>query len=25
GEIVLSGTGAELQSHPDVAKAYLGH
>ena len=25
GEIVLSGTGAELQSHPDVARAYLGH
>ena len=25
GEIVLSGTGAELKSHPDVAKAYLGH
>ena len=25
GEIVLSGTGAELQSHPEVAKAYLGH
>lgn len=25
GEIVLSGTGADLQSHPDVAKAYLGH
>ena len=25
GEIVLSGTGEELQSHPDVAKAYLGH
>lgn len=25
GEIVLSGTGAELHSHPDVAKAYLGH
>lgn len=25
GEIVLNGTGAELQSHPDVAKAYLGH
>lgn len=25
GEIVLSGTGAELQSHPDIAKAYLGH
>ncbi|SLN75064.1 High-affinity branched-chain amino acid transport ATP-binding protein LivF [Roseovarius gaetbuli] len=25
GEIVLSGTGTELQSHPDVAKAYLGH
>ncbi|MFG6565950.1 ABC transporter ATP-binding protein [Sulfitobacter sp. 1A13421] len=25
GGIVLSGTGAELQSHPDVAKAYLGH
>jgi branched-chain amino acid transport system ATP-binding protein len=25
GEIVLDGTGAELQSHPEVAKAYLGH
>lgn len=25
GEIVLSGTGEELQSHPEVAKAYLGH
>lgn len=25
GEIVLSGTGEELQSHPSVAKAYLGH
>lgn len=25
GEIVLSGTGPELQSHPDIAKAYLGH
>ena len=25
GEIVLQGTGAELQSHPDVARAYLGH
>lgn len=25
GEIVLSGTGAELQAHPDVVKAYLGH
>ncbi|GMG83972.1 ABC transporter ATP-binding protein [Paralimibaculum aggregatum] len=25
GEIVLEGTGQELQSHPDVAKAYLGH
>jgi branched-chain amino acid transport system ATP-binding protein len=25
GEIVLSGTGEELQSHPDVVKAYLGH
>jgi len=25
GEIVLSGTGKELQSHPEVAKAYLGH
>jgi branched-chain amino acid transport system ATP-binding protein len=25
GGIVLSGTGAELQSHPEVAKAYLGH
>jgi branched-chain amino acid transport system ATP-binding protein len=25
GEIVLEGTGAELQSHPEVARAYLGH
>lgn len=25
GKVVLSGTGADLQSHPDVAKAYLGH
>ncbi len=25
GEIVLSGTGEELQSHPEVANAYLGH
>lgn len=25
GEIVLEGTGAQLQSHPDVARAYLGH
>ncbi|MDE1567508.1 ABC transporter ATP-binding protein [Aquabacter sediminis] len=25
GEIVLTGTGTELQSHPDIAKAYLGH
>lgn len=25
GEIVLSGTGKELQSNPEVAKAYLGH
>ncbi|QGX99067.1 ABC transporter ATP-binding protein [Roseovarius faecimaris] len=25
GEIVLSGTGKELQSHPEVVKAYLGH
>lgn len=25
GEIVLSGTGEALQSHPEVAKAYLGH
>jgi branched-chain amino acid transport system ATP-binding protein len=25
GEIVLQGTGEELQTHPDVAKAYLGH
>lgn len=25
GEIVLSGTGEELQSHPKVAEAYLGH
>ena len=24
GEVVLAGTGAELQSNPDVAKAYLG-
>ncbi|MEM1079405.1 MAG: ABC transporter ATP-binding protein [Pseudomonadota bacterium] len=25
GEIVLSGTGEELHSHPEVVKAYLGH
>lgn len=25
GEIVLHGTGAELQSHPEVSKAYLGY
>ncbi|MBU2959100.1 ABC transporter ATP-binding protein [Paracoccus sp. 1_MG-2023] len=25
GEIVLEGTGAELQTHPEVVKAYLGH
>ncbi|MDU8912297.1 ABC transporter ATP-binding protein [Aestuariicoccus sp. MJ-SS9] len=25
GEIVLTGTGEELQSHPEVVKAYLGH
>lgn len=25
GEIVLTGTGEELQAHPEVAKAYLGH
>lgn len=25
GEVVLSGTGEELQAHPEVAKAYLGH
>lgn len=25
GEVVLSGTGEELQSHPEVVKAYLGH
>lgn len=25
GEIVLSGTGEELQSNPDVVSAYLGH
>lgn len=25
GEIVLTGTGQELQSHPEVVKAYLGH
>lgn len=25
GEIVLSGTGEELQSNPEVARAYLGH
>lgn len=25
GEIVLTGTGDELRSHPEVAKAYLGH
>lgn len=25
GEIVLQGTGTELQSHPEVSKAYLGY
>jgi len=25
GEIVLQGTGAELQNHPEVSKAYLGY
>jgi branched-chain amino acid transport system ATP-binding protein len=25
GEIVLQGTGKELQSHPEVSKAYLGY
>jgi branched-chain amino acid transport system ATP-binding protein len=25
GEIVLQGTGRELQDHPEVSKAYLGH
>jgi branched-chain amino acid transport system ATP-binding protein len=25
GEIVLEGTGAELQAHPEVSKAYLGY
>lgn len=25
GEVVLEGTGEELQTHPEVAKAYLGH
>ena len=25
GEVVLSGTGEELQSNPEVTKAYLGH
>nr|WP_083581305.1 ABC transporter ATP-binding protein [Oceanicella actignis] len=25
GEIVLSGSGEELQAHPEVARAYLGH
>ncbi|MFT6775876.1 MAG: branched-chain amino acid transport system ATP-binding protein [Paracoccaceae bacterium] len=25
GEIVLTGTGEELRSNPEVAKAYLGH
>ena len=25
GEIVLEGSGAELLSHPEVSKAYLGH
>ncbi|WP_372799955.1 ABC transporter ATP-binding protein [Paracoccus seriniphilus] len=25
GEIVLEGTGEELQTHPEVVKAYLGH
>ena len=25
GEIVLHGTGQELQNHPEVSKAYLGY
>jgi branched-chain amino acid transport system ATP-binding protein len=25
GEIVLQGTGQELQNHPEVSKAYLGY
>jgi branched-chain amino acid transport system ATP-binding protein len=25
GEIVLEGTGEELQTHPEVVRAYLGH
>jgi branched-chain amino acid transport system ATP-binding protein len=25
GEVVLEGTGIELQGHPDINKAYLGH
>ena len=25
GEIVLQGTGAEWQAHPEVSKAYLGY
>lgn len=25
GEVVLQGTGAELQTHPEVSKAYLGY
>jgi branched-chain amino acid transport system ATP-binding protein len=25
GEVVLQGTGAELQAHPEVSKAYLGY
>jgi len=25
GEIVLTGAGAELRTHPEVARAYLGH
>jgi branched-chain amino acid transport system ATP-binding protein len=25
GEIVLQGTGTELQAHPEVSKAYLGY
>jgi branched-chain amino acid transport system ATP-binding protein len=25
GEIVLTGTGQELQDHPEVSKAYLGY
>lgn len=25
GEIVLQGTGSELQNHPEVSKAYLGY